>query len=44
LAAQKFGMLVCAEGSPVPLIDTTVAHAEAAVEIALRDSEPVAAG
>jgi aspartate racemase len=44
LGSTEFGMLVCAEDSPVPLIDTTVAHAEAAVEIALRDSEPVAAG
>jgi hypothetical protein len=30
----EFGMLVKAEDSPVPLIDTTVAHAEATVEIA----------
>jgi hypothetical protein len=28
----EFGMLVCAADSPVPLIDTTVSHAEAAVE------------
>jgi len=33
-------MLVTAEDSPAPLIDTTVAHAEAAVEIALRASDP----
>jgi len=36
----EFGMLVTAEDSPAPLIDTTVAHAEAAVEITLRDSDP----
>jgi aspartate racemase len=42
LGCTEFGMLICAEDSPVPLIDTTVAHAEAAVEMALRDSEPMA--
>jgi aspartate/glutamate racemase len=43
LGCTEFGILVCAEDSPVPLIDTTVAHAEAAVEMAPRDSEPMAA-
>jgi len=42
LGCTEFGMLVSAEDSPVPLIDTTVAHAEAAVEMALRDPQPVA--
>jgi aspartate racemase len=44
LGCTEVGILVCAEDSPDPLIDTTAAHAEAAVEIALRDSAPVAAG
>lgn len=35
LGCTEFGMLVEAEDSPVPIIDTTVAHAEAAVELAL---------
>jgi aspartate racemase len=38
----EFGMLVSAEGSPVPLIDITGARAEAAVEMAARDSKPAA--
>ena len=32
LACTEFGMLIEAKDSPVPLIDTTVAHAEAAVD------------
>lgn len=44
LGCTEFGMLVSTQDSPVPLIDTTGAHAEAAVEMALRDSGPVAAG
>jgi aspartate racemase len=39
LGCTEFGMLVTADDSPVPLIDTAVAHAEAAVEIALSDSD-----
>ncbi|WP_349434072.1 amino acid racemase [Pararhizobium sp. A13] len=35
LGCTEFGMLIKAEDSPVPLIDTTIAHAEAAVEKAL---------
>jgi aspartate racemase len=35
LACTEFGMLVQADDSPVPIIDTTIAHAEAAVELAL---------
>lgn len=38
----EFGLLVSAEESPVPLIDTTGARAEAAVEMAVRDSKPAA--
>jgi len=37
LGCIKFGMLLEAKDSPVPLIDTTLAHAQAAVEIALQD-------
>jgi len=37
LACTEFGMLVKAEDSPVPVIDTTIAHAQAAVEMALAD-------
>jgi aspartate racemase len=36
LGCTEFGMLIKAEDSPVPLIDTTIAHAEAAVEKALQ--------
>jgi aspartate racemase len=36
LGCTEFGMLVKAEDSPVPLIDTTIAHAEAGVEKALQ--------
>ena len=35
LACTEFGMLVKPEDSPVPIIDTAIAHAEAAVDIAL---------
>jgi aspartate racemase len=35
LACTEFGMLVKAEDSPVPIIDTTTAHADAAVDMAL---------
>jgi aspartate racemase len=35
LGCTEFGMLVQAEDSPVPVIDTTVAHAQAAVDRAL---------
>jgi aspartate/glutamate racemase len=41
--STEFGILVSAEDSPVASIDTSVGHAEAAVEMALRDSEPVTA-
>src|SRR5215813_3563283 len=37
LACTEFGMLVQAEDSPVPVIDTTIAHAQAAVDLALAD-------
>jgi aspartate racemase len=37
LGCTEFGMLIEAGDSPVPLIDTTVAHAEAAVDMALQD-------
>lgn len=36
LGCTEFGMLLDAEDSPVPLIDTTVAHAEAAADMALQ--------
>ncbi|MGL4961697.1 MAG: aspartate/glutamate racemase family protein [Inquilinus sp.] len=36
LGCTEFGMLVQAEDSPVPIIDTTVAHAHAAVDRALQ--------
>jgi aspartate racemase len=35
LGCTEFGMLVQAEDSSVPIIDTSIAHAEAAVEMAL---------
>ncbi|HEX3191239.1 MAG TPA: amino acid racemase [Streptosporangiaceae bacterium] len=35
LACTEFGMIVQAWDSPVPVIDTTIAHAQAAVEMAL---------
>jgi len=38
LGCTEFGMLLSPDDSPVPLIDTTVAHAVAAVDIALGDS------
>jgi aspartate racemase len=37
LGCTEFGMLVRAEDSPVPIIDTTMAHVEAAVKTALED-------
>ena len=37
LGCTEFGMLVRAEDSAVPLIDTTLVHAEAAVELALSE-------
>src|SRR5262249_61935928 len=37
LACTEFGMVVQAEDSPVPVIDTTIAHAQAAVDLALAD-------
>ena len=37
LGCTEFGMLLEAGDSPVPLIDTTLAHAEAAVEMALQE-------
>jgi aspartate/glutamate racemase len=40
LACTEFGMVVQAEDSPVPVIDTTIAHAQAAVEMALADEPP----
>jgi aspartate/glutamate racemase len=33
-------MVVQAEDSPVPVIDTTIAHAQAGVEMALVDEPP----
>jgi aspartate racemase len=36
LGCTEFGILVSVDDSPVPVIDTTIAHAEAAVERALR--------
>jgi len=43
LACTEFGMVVQAQDSPVPVIDTTIAHAQAAVEMALA-GEPVQSG
>jgi aspartate racemase len=37
LGCTEFGLLIKTEDSPVPVIDTTVAHAEAAVDMALAD-------
>ena len=37
LGCTEFGMLVKAEDSAVPIIDTTITHAEAAVDLALAD-------
>jgi aspartate racemase len=37
LGCTEFGMLLEAEDSPVPLIDTTLAHVQAAVERALQE-------
>jgi hypothetical protein len=38
LGCTEFGMLLEAGESSVPLIDTTLAHAQAAVEMALQES------
>jgi aspartate racemase len=38
LGCTEFGLLVQPEDSPVPLVDTTVAHAAAAVDMALTDT------
>jgi hypothetical protein len=38
LGCTEFGMLLEAGDSSVPLIDTTLAHAQAAVEMALQES------
>lgn len=43
LGCTEFGMLVRAEDSAVALIDTTLVHAEAAVELALSE-QPVFKG
>lgn len=37
LGCTEFGMLVTQEDSPVPLIDTSIVHAEAAVDLALAE-------
>jgi aspartate racemase len=37
LGCTEFGILLEAGDSPVPLIETTLAHAEAAVEMALQE-------
>jgi aspartate racemase len=37
LGCTEFGMIVRAEDSPVPIIDTTLAHAQAAVDMAFAD-------
>jgi aspartate racemase len=37
LGCTEFGILLEAGDSPVPLIDTTLAHAQAAVEMALQE-------
>ena len=37
LACTEFGMVVQDGDSPVPVIDTTIAHAQAAAEMALAD-------
>jgi aspartate racemase len=43
LACTEFGMIVQPGDSPVPVIDTTIAHAQAAVEMALA-GEPLPPG
>jgi aspartate racemase len=37
LGCTEFGMLVRADDSPVPIVDTTIAHIKAAVDTALSD-------
>ena len=39
LGCTEFGMLVQAEDSSVPIIDTSVVHAQAAIDLALQDGE-----
>ncbi|KAH7149085.1 aspartate racemase [Dactylonectria estremocensis] len=39
LGCTEFGMLVHAEDSTVPIIDTSIVHAQAAVDIALRNED-----
>ena len=41
LGCTEFGLRVQAEDSDVPIIDTSIAHAEAAVEFALDDGAPI---
>lgn len=41
LGCTEFGMLVQSEDSDVPIIDTSIAHAEAAVEFALDDGAQI---
>ena len=38
LGCTEFGMLVEPQDSPVPIIDTTIVHAQAAVDTALAHS------
>jgi aspartate racemase len=40
LGCTEFGMLVEAQDSPVPVIDTTIAHVHAAVDMALASTPP----
>ncbi|KAK1515348.1 aspartate racemase [Colletotrichum costaricense] len=39
LGCTEFGMLVREEDSPVPIIDTSIVHARAAVDLALQEGE-----
>jgi aspartate racemase len=40
LGCTEFGILVAPEDSPVPIIDTTIAHAQAAVDMAMAAISP----
>jgi aspartate racemase len=40
LGCTEFGILVAPEDSPVPIIDTTIAHAQAAVDLAMAAISP----
>jgi aspartate racemase len=40
LGCTEFGMLVEPEDSPMPIIDTTIAHAHAGVDMALAAMRP----